>query len=392
VGQISIAFVLLIAAGLVLFSFMNVMSVDPGFEPEGVLTASVVASGARYQEDTAITGFTVELLDRVRALPGVTAAGVASGIPFGGEGFRASAITVEDYVPQEGESIRAPMNLWASPGFLESVEIPLLQGRLLEESDDQENQNVIVIDEWVARRYWGDESPLGRRIYYGVSDLEEEPDPDRWFTIVGVVGEIYFQDLSEPERLGAIYFSYKQVPFPALRLTVKTDGEPTSLTSGIRAALAEIDPELPLYSIHTMQERIGDSLESERSTMMLLVIFAGVALFLSAVGIYGVISYTVNQRRKEISIRMALGSDTGRVFKLVLGQGVKVLASGLLIGLVGTYFVTRLLTSFLYGVQPTEPQVFVFVAVLLALIALTATVIPAQRATRIKPSVALNLE
>jgi predicted permease len=392
VSQISIAFVLLIAAGLVLYSFLNVLRVDPGFKPEGVLTANVVAAGSRYQDRASVTGFTVELLDRVRALPGVRTAGAATGIPFGNEGFRATAISVEGYVPQEGESIRAPLSLQASPGFLEALEIPLREGRLLQESDDQENLNVVVIDSWMARHYWGDESPLGKRIYNGVPDLEEESDPNRWFTVVGVVDEIYFQDLSEPERLGAIYYSYKQVPFAALRLAVKTDGDPASLTSGIRAALAEIDPELPLYSERPMLELINESLESERSTMMLLVIFAGVALFLSAVGIYGVISYTVTQRRKEISIRMALGSDSGGVFKLVLGQGVRVLAVGLVIGLIGTYFVTRLLTSFLFGVQPTEAIVFVLVAVLLALIAVAATIIPAQRATRIKPSVALNLE
>jgi predicted permease len=388
-GQVAIAFILLIGAGLMFASLRSALNVDPGFQPNSVLTGYLSLPRSDYPDADSRRQFIDELLLDVRGLPGVTAAGITSQIPFGGGGG-ASVIVPEGYVPREGESLLSPFRTTAGPGYFEALGIPLLEGRYFEEPDDADGQQVIVIDEWLARRYFADESPLDRRMLVGVPGMENEED--FLYTIIGVVGNIKQNDLTESEHVGAYYFTYKQRSPTFITLTARATVEPVTLTAPIREAVTRIDPDLPFYYPETMANRVSESLVTRRTPMMLLAGFAGVALLLAAVGIYGVLAYSVTQRTRELGIRMALGSSPAEVSRLVVLQGVKVLGLGLVIGLTGSILLVRLIQSLLYGVQPTDPTVLLGVAVVLSAVGIGACLLPARRATRIDPVVALNAE
>ncbi len=388
-GQVAIAFILLIGAGLMFASLRSALNVDPGFQPNSVLTGYLSLPRSDYPDADSRRQFIDELLLDVRGLPGVTAAGITSQIPFGGGGG-ASVIVPEGYVLREGESLLSPFRTTAGPGYFEALGIPLLEGRYFEEPDDADGQQVIVIDEWLARRYFADESPLDRRMLVGVPGMENEED--FLYTIIGVVGNIKQNDLTESEHVGAYYFTYKQRSPTFITLTARVTVEPVTLTAPIREAVTRIDPDLPFYYPETMANRVSESLVTRRTPMMLLAGFAGVALLLAAVGIYGVLAYSVTQRTRELGIRMALGSSPAEVSRLVVLQGVKVLGLGLVIGFTGSILLVRLIQSLLYGVQPTDPTVLLGVAVVLSAVGIGACLLPARRATRIDPVVALNAE
>jgi predicted permease len=389
-GQVAIAFILLIGAGLMFASLRSALNVDPGFQPNSVLTGYLSLPESDYPDADSRRQFIDAVLGDVRGLPGVTAAGITSMIPFGGGGS-SSVIMPEGYVPREGESLLSPFRTTAGPGYFEALEIPLLEGRYFEESDDAEGQQVIIIDEWLARRYFPDESPLGRRMLRGVTGITENQE-ENLYTIIGVVGDIKQFDLTESDHVGAYYFTYKQMSPTFLTLTVRTTVEPLTLTGQIREAVARVDPDLPFYYPETMAERVSESLVARRDPMMLLGGFAGVALLLAAVGIYGVLAYSVTQRTRELGIRMALGSSPAEVSRLVVLQGVKVIGLGLVIGFAGSVLLVRLIQSLLYGVQPTNPAVLLSVASVLTIVGISACLAPARRATRIDPTVALNTE
>jgi predicted permease len=423
-GQVAIAFILLIGAGLMFASLRSALNVDPGFQPNSVLTGYLSLPDSDYPDADSRRQFIDAVLGDVRGLPGVTAAGITSMIPFGGGGS-SSVIMPEGYVPREGESLLSPFRTTAGPGYFEALEIPLLEGRYFEESDDADGQRVIVIDEWLARRYFPNESPLGRRMLRGVTGMTENQEENLYtiigvvgdikqfdltesdhvgayyftykqeenlYTIIGVVGDIKQFDLTESDHVGAYYFTYKQMSPTFLTLTVRTTVEPLTLTGQIREAVARVDPDLPFYYPETMAERVSESLVARRDPMMLLGGFAGVALLLAAVGIYGVLAYSVTQRTRELGIRMALGSSPAEVSRLVVLQGVKVIGLGLVIGLAGSVLLVRLIQSLLYGVQPTNPAVLLSVASVLTIVGISACLAPARRATRIDPTVALNTE
>jgi len=390
-AQVAVAFILLIGAGLMARSFRQVVEIDPGFQPQGVLAGYVALPDARYPDDPARLRFMDDLLREVRALPGVQTASVTSQIPFGGS-FGASVIMPEGYAPRPGESLLSPFRNHVGTDYFELMGIPLLEGRTFQELDHEDDARVIILDEWLANRYFPDESPLGKRMLYGaVPGIEEDLEP-YMYTIVGVVGSVRQNDLVESNFVGAYYFPMGQNPDPSPALVVKADADPTPLVSTLRETVAELDPELPFYSARTMQERIDESLVARRSPMLLLMIFAGVALFLAAVGIYGALAYSVTQRTKEMGIRIAMGSSAGEVFRLVVLQGLKVVGVGLVLGGVGALVLVRLIQSLLYGVEPADPAVMGSVAVLLAMTGLLACLLPARRATRIDPVVALTTE
>jgi predicted permease len=390
-GQVAIAFILLIGAGLMLASLRSALSVDPGFQPSSVLTGYLSLPESNYPDDETQRQFIDEMLSDVRSLPGVTAASVTSMIPFGGGGS-SSVIMPEGYVPREGESLLSPFNTTAGPGYFEALDIPLIAGRFFAESDNQDAQQVIIIDDWLAQRFFSNESPLGKRMLWGtIPGMEEDQEPFL-YTIVGVVGSIKQNDLTEAEQVGAYYFTYKQRPRSFMTLTVRTAVEPVTLTAPIRQAVGRIDPDLPFYYPETLAHRVSESLVTRRTPMVLLAGFAGVALLLAAVGIYGILAYSVTQRTRELGIRMALGSSPTEVSRLVVLQGVRVLGLGLLIGLGGSVLLVRLIQSLLYGVQPTDPMVLLSVAATLTLVGFGACLLPARRATRIDPTVALNTE
>ncbi len=390
-GQVAIAFILLIGAGLMFASLRAALDEDPGFEPRSVLTGYLTLPDSRYAEASDRRQFTNELLREVRSLPGVVAAAVTTMIPFGGGGS-SSVILPEGYVPSPGESLLSPFRTTAGPGYFEALRIPLVAGRYFEESDTEDSGNVIIIDRWLAHRYFGDDSPIGRRMLSGTLPGMEENEEDYLYTIVGVVGTIRQNDLTETEHVGAYYFTYKQRPPQFFTLTVRTAVEPLTLTGPIRSAVAGIDPDLPFYYPETLQDRVSQSLVVRRTPMLLLMIFAAVALFLAAVGIYGVLAYTVAQRTRELGIRVAVGSTPRQLFALVVSQGLRVIGLGLVAGILGSLALVRLIQSLLYGVQPTDPLVLTTVATLLAGVGVTACLLPARRATRIDPVVALSDE
>jgi predicted permease len=390
-GQVAIAFILLIGAGLMFASLRAALNVDPGFKPNSVLTGYLSLPGADYPDEENRRQFLDEMLRETRALPGVTAASVTSMVPFGGGGS-SSVILPEGYIPQEGESLLSPFNTTAGPGYFEAMDIPLIAGRFFDESDNADGQRVIIIDEWLANRYYPAESPLGKRMLWGTIPGVEENEEDFLYTIVGVVGSIKQNDLTQREYVGAYYFKYRQRTPGFFILVARTAVEPLMLTPAIRQVVHRIDPDLPFYSPETLQHRVSESLVARRTPVVLLAGFAGVALLLAGVGIYGILAYSVTQRTRELGIRMALGSSPREVSRLVAVQGIRVLGVGLVIGLGGSMLLVRLIQSLLYGVQPADPTVLLSVAAILTTVGVGACVLPARRATRIDPVVALNTE
>ncbi len=390
--QVAVAFVMLMGAGLMFVSFRAALGVSPGFDPQGMLTAFVSLPQARYGTADQRRQFTDEFLGAVRALPGVQTASVTTNLPFTGNNS-GSVILPEGYVPRAGESILAPTQTWAGPDYFKAMDIPLVVGRTFSESDGPDQPPVIVIDEWLAHRYWPDSSPLGHRMVWGVAPGDSVP-PENLFTIIGVVKDIKQNDLTAPaaEHVGAYYFTYRQRPPGSMGLVVRTATHPTGLTAGVRAALQRIDPELPLVGARTMDERISDSLVSRRIPLMLLVAFAGIALFLAVVGIYGALAYSVTQRTREIGIRVAIGSTPKQIFRIVVGQGLRVAGLGLVLGAVASVVLTRLMVSMLFEISPTDPRVMAAVALVLGAVALLACLIPARRATSVDPVSALTAQ
>ncbi|MEJ2186399.1 MAG: ABC transporter permease [Gemmatimonadota bacterium] len=387
-AQVALAFVLLIGAGLMFASFRAALKVDPGFNAASVLTGYISMPTSRYPDAASRSRFLEDMLAQVRALPGVQAAAVTSQIPFGGNNS-ASVVLPEGYVPKAGESLLSPFNTVAGPGYFKAMGIPILQGRGFEASDDSSSRQVMVIDRWLAHRYWPDSSPIGKRMLLGVPGMTDN-DEALTYTIVGVVGDVKQNDLTETDHVGAYYFTYKQQSRTFFTLVVHTTTKPTSLVAQIRKAVSGIDPDMPFYMPQTMSDRIADTLRGRRIAMLLLMAFAAVALFLAAVGIYGVLAYSVTQRTRELGVRMALGGSPGEVFRLVLRQGLRVIAFGLVLGALGSLLLVRLIRALLYGVRPTDPAVLVVVAATLAAVGVLACVLPARRATRIDPMVALG--
>lgn len=390
-GQVGVAFILLIGAGLMLQSFREVLKVDPGFETDGVVAGTVHLAPSRYPDDAGRAQFVDRLLEEIRAMPGVRSAAVTTSLPFSGS-YSSSVIFPEGYVPEPNEPVLSPFNSVVSPGYFETMGIPVLEGRAFEVGDNAESQQVIVIDQWLANRYYSGKSPIGKRVLFGTAPGIEEDEEPFFYTIVGVVGSHRQGNLVESEYVGAYYFPYGQAPRGVLTLVMKTDGDPMALAEPAREVVSRLDPEVPFYGARTMQERVDESLLERRSPMLLLMIFAGVALFLAALGIYGALAYSVTQRTREMGIRIAIGSGAREVFALVVGQGLKVVGAGLLLGGLGSLGLSRLIRSLLYGVQPTDAGVMISVAALLALTGLAACVLPARRATRIDPVVALTEE
>ena len=391
-AQVAVAFMLLIGAGLLLASFQRVLAIDTGFESANLLTARVAPPAARYQDDAALRTFSARLLERVRAVPGVRSAGLTSNIPFGGD-FSDSVILAEGYQMAPGESLISPYRIVATPGYFETMGIPVRRGRGFSESDTPDSPRVVIVDERLARRFWRDQDPVGRRMFKPNTPEDfTKPGPNaRWYTVVGVVSEVRMSGLIETEdRPGAYYFPASQDPSRFLTLTIRTAGEPLAIVPAIRRELAAIDRELPLYGVMTMQQRVSESLIDRRTPMILAAAFAGLALFLAAVGIYGVLAYQVSQRTKEIGIRMALGSDAGSIFRLMISEGLVLLAAGLAAGLAGAFLIRHALQSQLYGIGAMDPLILTIVSMLLALVTLIACTVPARRAARIDPMIALT--
>jgi putative ABC transport system permease protein len=391
-AQVAFAFMLLIGAGLMLASFQRVLAVNPGFDASHVLTGTVNPPSSRYKGDDSVRTFWNRFADDVRALPGVQAAGLTSNIPLSGD-TSDSVILAEGYVMTKGESLISPFQGAVSPGYFEAMNIPLKRGRYFTASDDERAAHVVIVDERLAARFWKGQDPVGRRMWKPDSpdDLAKGPGPKTtYYTVVGVVGNIRLTGLTEKEPVGAYYFPYAQNTQRGMVLAVRTAGDPATIAGSIREIVRRVDPELPFYSVKPMAQRVDESLVNRRTPMLLASLFGGIALFLAAVGIYGVLAYQVAQRRKEIGIRIALGSDGRRIFSLIVSEGLTLLAVGVGVGLAGAFAIRTAMATQLYGVQPMDPIVLALVTVVLGVVAFFACAVPARRAARIDPLVALT--
>jgi predicted permease len=392
VAQVAFAFVLLIGAGLLFASFRQVLAVDPGFNADGVLTASISLPRSRYADDKALVAFTSEALRRMRALPGVTAAGATDTIPFGGNN-NDSVILAEGYQMKPGESVISPSRVRASDGYFTAIGAKLAKGRFFDDRDGPTTQpRTVIVDDTLAKRFWGSQDPIGRRLYQptDINNLLAITKETVFLTVVGVVRDIKLHDLTEGKKtVGAYYYPMTQEASSGLTFAVKTSGEPTALAGSVRGVLSQLDRELPVFDLQTMDDRMEKSLVSRRSPVLLSLSFGIVALFLSAIGIYGVLAYLVTQRRKEIGIRIALGSSARGIFELVLREGLTLIVGGFVAGALGASALRKSLESQLFGVSATDPIVLATVTIVLAAVAIVACALPARRATRIDPIIAL---
>ena len=392
VGQVSFTFVLLIGAGLLFASFRKVLQVDPGFRADQVLTASVVLPKSRYADENAMRIFTNEALRRVRALPGVRSAGATDTIPFGSNESD-SVILAEGYQMKPGESVVSPSQVRVTPGYFEAMGVRLRQGRFFLDSDDEKAARVVIVDETLARRFWSGQDPIGRRMYLpqDINDLLAVNDKTVYLRVVGVIANVKLQDLTEGgHAVGAYFFPVAQDGARLVTFALHTTQRPDAVGTALRGAIASLDRELPVFDLHTMAERTDKSLLNRRSPAMLALTFGAVALLLSAVGIYGVLAYLVAQRRKEIGIRLALGSTVGAIFSLVVREGMWLVGGGFLIGGLGTLLLRKALERQLFGISPADPAVLAATAALLAGVALAACALPARRASRIDPVIVLG--
>jgi predicted permease len=385
VCQVSLAFVLLIGAGLLTLSFARLLNVNPGFVAENVQTASFSLPRSRYADEERSRALVTGLLEEVRAIPGVTAAGVDNTLPFSGNNSDA-VVQVVGYPLAPGELPPVPFNSTVDPGFFAALKIPLREGRVFRDSDTAQSLKVVVIDEYMAKKYWPKGSAIGGQIHNGV----DEKSP--LFTVIGVVGTVKGQDLAEKNQLGHLYLTYQQNSFGRMYVVVRTAANDTRAIGAVREVLRKADPELALFDTRSMPERLARSVRDRRASMVICLAFAVLALVLSAIGIYGVLAYTVTQRTREFGIRMALGARAGDIVGMVLKHGVRLAAIGLGLGLAGAFALTRLMSGMLFDVKPADPMVFGAVAAALMAVAGLASLLPSLRVTRIRPASALRYE
>ena len=385
-AEVAISLVLLIGAGLLINSFLRLRSVDPGFRVDNLLTMKIVLPEPKYTDFERRSVFYENLVQRVQSLAGVRSAAVTTNLPLYRQGNSISVRIEGRPEPQPGQELIAVTRI-ISPGYFDTMGIPLLGGRQISEQDTATTPNVAVISETMARRFWPGEDAVGKRLSAGTVQT-----PDDWIQVIGVVKDVrQFELTMEPKP--QMYLSYRQAGFFAPRdLVVKTDVDPGSMAATVRKAVWDIDKDQPVSNIRTMEEIFADSIARQRFSMLLLAIFAGVALVLAGVGIYGVMSYSVAQRTHEIGIRMALGAQTGAVLKLAVGYGMKLVVAGLVIGLIAAFLLTRVMATLLFGVTATDPTTFTLISLLLVCVAAVASYVPARRATKVDPIIALRYE
>lgn len=383
--QVSLAFVLLIGAALLTLSFSRVLGIDPGFRPESTMTARVSLPRSRYAGEDKARAFFDRALEEIRSIPGIKTASLTTYLPFSGNN-NSSVIMIEGYVRGPGENPPVPGFNTIDAQYFRSMGIPIKRGRAFQESDGKDAQRVTIIDEFLAKKYWPSSDPIGAKIRRGID--ADSPV----LTIVGVVGSVKTANLADQNPVGQIYFHSRQSPPGSGHLVIKTSGEGEGVMNAVRARVARLDPELPLSDIRSMPQRIEHSLANRRATMTLCLVFAGVALLLSATGIYGVLAYAVTQRTREFGIRMALGANGPDVLRMVFWHGLRLAIGGLALGAGAALFLTRFLAAMLFGVKPTDPAVFAGVALVLTAVAVSAALLPSVRATRIDPLVALRYE
>ncbi|MFZ0819665.1 MAG: ABC transporter permease [Candidatus Acidiferrales bacterium] len=389
VSEVVLATVLLVGAGLLVRSFSRMEEVSTGFRPQGLLVADIPLSPTSYNQPAKRLNFYDNVLDKIRAMPGVRSAGAASFLPVSGAGGIIH-FNIQGHPPKGPSEFIVAGYRSVTPGYLSTIGLPLLAGRFISEQDTERGAPVVVINRAMAQQFFPGQSPIGQHFQLGA--LPENSVP--WMEVVGVVGNVKQALTTEPQS--EMYVPFRQVdallPQFFLSVVVRTDGNPKALSSALRDAVHQIDPGQPVVKMRTMEENISTSVVQPRFRATLLSVFSGLALVLAAIGIYGVIAYSVTQRTREIGIRMTLGADGPAVLRMILKQGVSLALLGVTLGLVGAFGLTRFLESFLFQVKAFDPLTFAGVAAVLISVSLAACWIPAQRATRVDPIVALRYE
>jgi putative ABC transport system permease protein len=387
VAEVALSLTLLVGAGLLIQSVMRLEGVSPGFDSRNLLVFNLALPGVKYPTDTSAELFAEQLMPRLNALSGVKAAGTTSVIPFGG-GWSTSSFTIEGLIVPPGQNGPWGDVRIVTPRFFEAMRIPLKKGRAFTDQDRNGVSPVVVIDEQFVKKYFANTDPIGKRITIGPRRGQTD---STWITIVGVVGHAAHEGLDAEPRI-QYYFPYAQTGGQGMAVVIRTEGNPTAILPAARDAVHSIDRSLPLSNVKTMEQLVDASVGQRKLSMILLGVFSVIALLLASIGIYGVMSYSVAQRTRELGIRMALGAARPRVLALVVGQGMTLAGAGVVIGLGAAFGLTRLLATQLYGVSATDAMTFAIVAALLAGVALLATLLPAMRATRVDPVVALRDE
>ena len=390
VSEVALSLVLLVGAGLLVRSFVRILDTDPGFKPRNLLTMQL-ALNAKQDEGAKVLNFFNDLNGRIKSLPGVESAAFSNGIPLGGTADTSFAI-VGRAKPEPGKQPQTMLYI-PSPDYLQAMGIRLIKGRFFTMQDTQDSPRVAVIDEMFARQQFPNEEPLG---HYLAGDGKDNPDAE----IVGVVAHVKHFGLDAEERVQPqLYLPFNQAPddllpilSPRMSLVIRTTTDPLSVVAAVRREVQTLDPNQPVFNVSTMEKTLDQSLGTQRLSMALLAVLASLALILAAVGIYGVMSYTVTQRTHEIGIRMAIGAQRRDVFRLVIGRGMVLVLIGVALGLIASFSLTRLMRTMIFGVAPTDPATFVTIAILLTSVALVACYVPGRRATKVDPLVALRYE
>jgi len=402
-AQVALALVLLVGSGLMVRSYGSLLAVDPGFDPDSVLTFRLALNANDYPGEEAPAQFIQRVIDSLEGMPGVTAVSAVSGLPLAG-GASGQGYSIEDAPLGEGDLPPVHFFKYAAAGYFETMRIPLVAGRTFERTDHEERRNAVIVNESFARLYWPNEDPIGRRIQQGGA---AQPNPEAWYSIVGVVGDVRDRQL-ENEPIAMVYN-----PLVAIlredeegnrtspgwgnnvrnpHFAVRTSGNPSSLAEPIRQRIWDLDPNLPIAGVRSMEEIVDEAMAQKSFTMMLLLVGSAGALLIGAVGIYGVISYLVAQQTREIGVRMALGARTGDICRMVLGRSLLITSIGMAFGVAGAWYLTRFMASLLFGINPLDPATFGAVIATLLVVASLAAYLPARRASRIDPLEALRQE
>jgi predicted permease len=387
IGELALSAMLLIGAGLLLRSFGELQRVAPGFNPSNVLTLELTMTGRKYGTAPIVIETYKDLWSRLARLPGAVAAGGVSALPLSNM-MAWGPVTVEGRVPPPGEKFINVDIRTVAGDYFRAMEIPLREGRLFTARDTADQPRVVVIDEHMAGQLWPGQTAVGKRLRTGGFDARADTP---WMTVIGVVGRIK-QDALDADSRMALYRAHAQFPSRGMNVVLRTEGDPEGTAAVVRRQIRALDPDLPIYNLRTMSSRVSESLAGRRFSTLLLALFACLALCLATIGTYGTISYLVAHGTREIGIRMALGASPRGVRALVVRQGMLMAAVGLGIGLAGAFALTRFMQALLFGVAAADPLTFAAIPLLLALVAVAASYIPARRAARIDPVVALRAE
>jgi predicted permease len=383
VAEVALSLILLIGAGLLIRSYRQILEANPGFNPRNLLSMRLSLPATRYATPESVTAFYLQVQERLKRVSGVEAAGISYSLPNSSVALAWEPISIEGYVPQTADEQTISNVRIVSPDYFPAMGIRLIDGRFFNEHDRKGEMETVIVNEALAKRFWPDDNPVGKRMQRG------KTGPMR--TVVGVIRDAREYSL-EKEPPIAVYYPSGQISPRNMFLLVRTTGDPAPLTPTLIQEIQGLDGDLPVFEVYSMEQRLYEALARRRFSMVLLGIFAVIALSLAAIGIYGVISYSVSQRTHEIGIRMALGAQPGNILKLVLGQALILVAAGIAIGLSGALILTRVLASLLYGVSNTDRLTFLLTPLLLAGIAMLASYLPARRAAKINPMVALRYE